>query len=68
MSETTGSRRSAVGVTGRFNRGPGALAGPPHYGSSAESVGEFRLGDVLGEFGDEVQGVEDLEVAGHPLD
>ncbi len=24
------------------------------------------VGDVLGEFGDEVQGVEDLEVAGHP--
>ncbi len=24
------------------------------------------VGDVLGEFGDEVQGVEDLEIAGHP--
>ena len=61
-----GGGSAVVGPGGRVVRGVGFGATTSRRtGVEAKVVGEVLsgVGDVLGEFGDEVQGIEDLEVA-----
>ena len=56
--------RRAGGGGGCFGSQPAGLVRVPAEVADEVLVG---IGDVLGEFGDEVQGVEDLEVAGRAV-